>query len=217
MKTDAQLKQDIIAELTWEPSVKASAIGVEVNHGIVTLAGHVESYREKLDAEHATQRVQGVQALIVEIDVKLPGSRQRDDADIARAATDLLQWTTYWNKDSVKVMVEDGWITLTGEVEWDYQRRSAAWTLKNLIGVKGVSDQIKLQPAITSTTIRSDIDKPLKRRKNSYAENISVSVLGDQVVLGGSVRSWSEREFIAHSVWGSSGVRDVINNISIAY
>jgi osmotically-inducible protein OsmY len=216
MKTDMQLKQDIIAELTWEPSVKASAIGVEVNHGIVTLAGHVESYREKLDAEHATQRVQGVKALIVEIDVKLPGSHQRDDADIARAATDLLQWTTYWNKDSVNIMVEDGWITLTGEVEWDYQRRSAAWTLKNLTGVKGVSDHIKLKPAITSTTIRSDIDEALKRHTNSYAKNISVGIYGDQVILSGNVDSWSEREFIAQSVWGSSGVRDVVNSISIA-
>jgi osmotically-inducible protein OsmY len=216
MKTDAQLKQDVISELTWEPSVNASAIGVEVKNGIVTLAGHVESFSEKWNAERATQRVPGVKALAVEMDVKLPGSYERNDADIARAAENVLQWTTYWNKDTVKVMVEKGWVTLTGVVEWDYQRRSAAWSVKNLIGVTGVSNQIAIKPAVTSTAIKSDIDAALKRRANGDSQNISVDVRGDHVTLSGNVHSWSERELVMHSAWGTPGVRDVVNNISIS-
>jgi osmotically-inducible protein OsmY len=216
MKTDLQLKQDVIAELIWEPAVNPASIGVEVKDGIVTLAGHVGSLSEKWDAERATQRVQGVKALAIEMDVKLPGSFERDDADIARAATNVLQWTTYWKHDSIKVMVENGWITLTGEVEWDYQRRSAVWSVKNLIGVKGVSDQIKIKPAIDSKTIKDDIEEALKRRANSDAKNITVGVNGDKVTLGGSVNNWSERDLIVHSAWGAAGVRDVINNISIS-
>jgi osmotically-inducible protein OsmY len=215
MKTDLELKKDVIAELTWEPSVNAATIGVEVKDGIVTLAGHVESLSEKWDAERATQRVKGVKALAIEMDVKLPGSYERNDADIARAATNALEWTTYWKTDGIKVMVEKAWITLTGEVEWDYQRRSAVWTVKNLIGVKGVSDQIKIQPAITSTEIKADIEEALKRRANGDAKGITVGVNGDKVTLSGTVHSWSERELIVHSTWGAAGVRDVINNISI--
>ena len=125
MKTDAQVQQDVIAELKWEPSINAAQIGVEVKDGIVTLAGHVSSYAEKWDAERAAQRVSGVKALAVEMDVKLPGSSKRNDADIARSAKDVLQWTTYLPKDRVKVMVEKGWITLSGDVDWEYQRRAA--------------------------------------------------------------------------------------------
>jgi osmotically-inducible protein OsmY len=160
--------------------------------------------------------VPGVKALAIEMDVKLLGSYQRNDADIARAAENVLQWTTYWHKDSVKVMVEKGWITLTGEVEWDYQRRSAAWSVKNLMGVVGVSNQIAIKPAVTSTAIKSDIDAALKRRANGDSKNISVDVRGDHVTLSGNVHSWSERELVMHSAWGTPGVRDVVNNISIS-
>jgi osmotically-inducible protein OsmY len=215
MKTDAQLKQDIITELYWQPSVHAATIGVEVKDGIVTLAGHVTSYSEKWDAERAAQRVSGVKALAIEMDVKLPGSYERNDADIARAAEQALHWTTYWKHDSVKVMVEKGFITLNGTVEWDYQRRSAAWAVKNLIGVVGVSNQIVIKPAVTSTSIKADIDAALTRRANGDAKNISVNVIGDHVTINGSVHSWSERELVMHSAWGTPGVRDVVNNISI--
>jgi osmotically-inducible protein OsmY len=217
VKTDVQLKQDVIAELIWEPSVNAAAIGVEVKDGVVTLAGHVQSFSEKWDAERAAQRVDGVKALAIEMDVKLAGSYARNDTDIARAAGDALQWTVYWKHDSIKVMVEKGWITLTGEVEWDYQRRSAVWAVRNLIGVKGVNDHIKLKPAIVSTAIKYEIDDALKRKAYGDGKNISVSVKGDVVTLSGSAHSWAERELVLHSAWGTSGVRDVINNISISF
>jgi osmotically-inducible protein OsmY len=216
MKTDIQLKQDVISELTWEPSVNAAAIGVEVKDGVVTLAGHVESLTEKWNAERATQRVAGVKALAVDMDVKLPGSFLRNDADIARAAEKVLQWTTYWNNDSVKLMIERGWITLTGVVDWDYQRQSAAWAVKNLIGVTGVTNQITLKPAVNANAIKTDIDAALERRANGDAKNITVAVKGDHVTLGGNVHSWSERELVQHAAWGTPGVRDVVNNISIS-
>jgi osmotically-inducible protein OsmY len=215
MKTDAQLQQDIISELKWLPSIHASTIGVEVKEGIVTLAGHVESYSEKWDAERAAQRVSGVKALAVEMDVKLPGSHERNDADIARAAEQALHWTKYWKHDSVKVMVERGWVTLSGIVEWDYQRRSAGWSVKNLIGVVGVSNQIVIRPTVTSDSIKADIEAALNRRTNSDSNNISVNVIGDHVTINGSVNSWSERELVMHSAWGTPGVRDVVNNMSI--
>src|ERR1700722_10225292 len=122
MKTDMQLKQDVNAELNWEPSVNATEIGVEVKDGIVTLAGHVSSYAEKMGAERAAQRVAGVKALAVEIDIKLPGVSKRTDTDIARSAESVLHWTSYLPKDAIKIKVESSWVTLTGEVTWDYQR-----------------------------------------------------------------------------------------------
>src|SRR5450755_4002741 len=148
MKTDAQLQQDVIAELNWEPSVNAAQIGVEVKDGIVTLAGHVSSYAEKYAAERAAQRVCGVKALAVEMNVNLPGSSKRIDADIARSAENVLEWMTYLPKDCVKVKVEGVWITLSGEVAWEYQRQAAVSAVRYLMGVTGVSDQIAIKPKV---------------------------------------------------------------------
>lgn len=216
MKSDSQLKQDIISELNWEPSVHASTIGVEVKDGVVTLAGHVQSYGEKSAAENATQRVRGVKALAVEMDVQLPGSHHRTDADIARSAQGVLQWTTNWSNDAVKVMVEKGWVSLTGTVEWDYQRQSAGWAVKNLMGVTGVSNNIVIKPKVASTSIKADIASALKRRFERDTSSISVDVNGDLVTLSGAVHSWSDRDLVSRSAWGTPGVRDVINNIKIA-
>src|SRR5271165_4508868 len=158
MKTDAQLKQDIIAELTWEPSVNASQIGVEVKNGTVTLAGHVDSYAEKCQAERAAQRVSGVKGLAVEIDVKLQGLSKRTDADIARSAQNVLEWTSWLPTDAIKVKVENGWITLSGEVEWDYQRQFAKDAVRSLFGVVGVSDVISVKPKASMGAVKSEIE-----------------------------------------------------------
>src|SRR5476651_1737362 len=133
MKSDAQLQQDVIAELSWVPSIDAARIGVEVKDGIVTLAGHVASYAQKWDAERAAQRVYGVKALAIEMDVALPGSSQRNDVDIERSADNVLQWMTYLPKDSIKLKVENGWVTLTGELDWEYQRQAAANAVRYLM------------------------------------------------------------------------------------
>ena len=217
MKTDAQVQQDVIAELKWEPSINAAQIGVEVKDGIVTLAGHVSSYAEKCDAERAAQRVSGVKALAVEMDVKLPGSSKRNDADIARSAKDVLQWMTYLPKDSVTVMVEDGWVTLSGEVDWEYQRQAAAGGVRYLMGVTGVSDQIAVKPNVSLSAVKSDIEAALKRRATADAQKISVGVRGADVTLTGTVHSWSERDLARNAAWGTPGVRNVVDNITIAY
>ena len=217
MKTDAQLQQDVIAELSWEPSVNAAQIGVEVKDGIVTLAGHVDSYAEKWDAERAAQRVHGVKALAIEMDVALPGSSKRNDVDIARSAENVLQWMTYLPKDSVKLKVENGWITLTGELDWEYQRQAAANAVRYLMGVTGISDQIVIKPKVSLSAVKSDIEAALKRRAHTDAEKISVKVQGADVTLTGTVHSWSERDLATHSAWGTPGVRNVVDNMTVGY
>lgn len=215
MKTDSQIQHDVIAELQWDPSVNSARIGVEVTGGIVTLAGHVGSYPEKWDAERAAQRVSGVKALTVEMDVDLAGSSKRNDADIARAAENALEWMSYLPKDTIKVMVEKGWITLSGDVEWEFQRQAAAAAVRPLMGVIGVSDQIVIKPRISSSAVKSEIEAALKRRAQADAQHVSVEVKGTQVTLTGSVHSWSERDLVASSAWGTAGVQNVVNNIVV--
>jgi osmotically-inducible protein OsmY len=217
MKTDTQVQQDVIAELKWEPSVNPTHIGVEVQDGVVTLAGHVDSYAEKWNAERAAQRVSGVKALAIEMDVKLAGSSQRNDVDIARSAENALDWMTYLPDDSVKVMVEDGWITLSGDVSWEYQRQTAAGAVRYLMGVKGVSNDISIKPKVSVSAVKSDIEAALKRRANADAQNISVDVRGNDVTLTGTVHSWSERDLARDSAWGAPGVRNVVDNITVTY
>jgi len=217
MKTDRQLQQDVIAELKWEPSVDSTQIGVEVKDGVVTLAGHVSSYAEKCDAERATQRVAGVKALAVEMDVKLAGLSSRTDADIARSVENVLQWTTFLPNDAIKIMVEKGWVTLTGEVDWQYQRQAAAAAVRYLMGVQGVSDQITIKTKASASAVKSDIEAALKRRAQQDAHEILVSVHGSDVTLSGKVHTWSERELARHTAWSTAGVRSVVDNTQMTY
>jgi osmotically-inducible protein OsmY len=217
MKTDAQLKQDIIAELTWEPSVNASQIGVEVRDGTVTLGGHVESYTEKWQAERAAQRVAGIKGLAIEMDVKLPGLSKRTDADIARSAQNVLEWTTYLPKEAVKVKCEMGWITLSGEVEWDFQRQAVKDAVRTLLGVVGVSDGITVKPRASMSAVKSEIEAALKRQAHAEAQRISVEVVGGDVTLSGKVHNWSERNLATTSAWAAPGVRNVVDKLTISY
>jgi osmotically-inducible protein OsmY len=215
MKSDAALQKDVIAELGWEPSVNSAQIGVEVSDGIVTLAGHVRSYTEKWNAERAAKRVLGVKGLAIEISVTLPGSSKREDVDIARSAENILQWMSYLPKDYVKVMVENGWITLSGDVAWDYQREAAEVAIHHLLGVTGVSNQIVLRPRVSMSAVEADIEKALKRRAKTDAPNICVEIQGTDVILSGTVHSLSERDLAKHSAWSTPGVRNVTNNIIV--
>lgn len=217
MKTDIQLQHDVIAELKWNPStsINAEQIGVEVKDGVVTLAGHVGSYAEKRDAEQAAQRVSGVKALAVELEIILPDSSRRTDADIARSATTVLEWLVPIASENVKVMVEGSWITLSGEVGWEYQRLAAARAIHYLKGVKGVTNNISLKPAISQSVVKSDIEAALKRRATTDAQNIRVNVQGGDITLSGSVHSWSERALAKQAAWSTPGVRNVVDNLSI--
>lgn len=217
MKTDAQLQADVIAELKWEPSVNAAQIRVEVKDGVVTLAGHVSSYAEKCDAERAAQRVSGVKALAVEMDINLSGSSKRTDADIARSAENVLKWVTYLPKHCIKVKVENGWVSLSGEVDWQYQRAAAVDAVGYLWGVTGVSDQIAVKTKVSPSAVKSDIEAALKRRAHTDAQGISVNVEGANVTLTGNVHSFSERDLARYTAWNTPGVRKVVDNTTVGY
>jgi osmotically-inducible protein OsmY len=215
MKSDTQLQHDVMAELKWEPSVDATDIGVTAADGVVTLTGHVSSFGEKWHAEAAAQRVAGVNALAVELKVSLGDPSARNDADIAAAVENTLMWTTCLPRDAVKVMVEGGWVTLTGEVDWEYQRQAAAGSVRYLVGVKDLSNQIALRPKLSSIDVKADIEAALLRRAKGEAQNIAVEVHGNTVTLTGTVHSWSERDLATHSAWGTSGVRQVFDQMRV--
>ncbi|MBA2723191.1 MAG: BON domain-containing protein [Methylibium sp.] len=215
MKTDTQLQQDVLAELQWEPSVNAAKIGVKVVDGIVTLAGHVDRHAEKRSAEHAAQRVYGVKALATDIDVSLPGSSKRTDGDIARSVENALQWTTFLPKDSVKVTVEAGWVTLSGPLNWEYQRQSAASAVRYLLSVTGVSDQLVIKPKVAASAVKTDIEAAPKRHAHADAQKISVEVRGADVTLTGKLPTWAERDMARNAAWGTPGVCNVIDNITV--
>jgi osmotically-inducible protein OsmY len=217
MKTDSQLQQDVMAELKWEPAVHAAQIGVEVKNGVVTLAGEVSSYSEKWNSERAAQRVNGVKALAVELKVKLSEFGKRTDADIAESAKNILGWSSSLPADSIKVLVEDGWLTLSGDVEWQYQRQDAADSVRWLVGVTGVSNQIGIKPSLSATVVKTDIEAALKRRAAADAQTIGVQVKGGDVTLTGTVHSWAERDLATRSAWGSAGVRNVVDKLNLVY
>jgi osmotically-inducible protein OsmY len=217
MKTDSQIQQDVIDELKWEPAVDATDIGVEVKDGIVTLAGHVSNYAGKWNAGSAAQRVYGVKAVVMEIDVTLAGSTRRTDADIVRSARDILQWTTDAPADSVLVKVEKGMITLSGVLAWEYQRRDAAEAVRNLLGVRGVINSITLQPGVASSVVKEDIEAALTRSGRPDNKGINVEVDGARVTLTGSVHNRSERDLANNAAWAAPGVRSVVDQMGISY
>lgn len=215
MKTDLQLQQDVMAELKWEPAVHAAQIGVEVTEGVVTLAGEVSSYAEKWAAEYAAQRVSGVKALAVTMKVKLSAFGKRTDADIAESAMNILNWTGSIPSGAVKVMVEGGWLTLSGDVAWQYQRQMATDCVRNLVGVVGVSNQIAVKPPLSAMVIQSDIEAALQRRAVADAQTITVDVSGGDVTLSGTVHSWSERDLATRAAWGTAGVHKVVDHMNL--
>lgn len=220
MKTDSQLQQDVSAELKWEPSVHAARIGVEVKDGVVTLAGQVDSYSEKWNAERAAQRVAGVKAMTTELKVHLTGLSKRTDSDVAEAVENVLEWTSALPAGAIKVMVEGGWVTLSGDVDWQYQRQAATDSVRHLMGVTGVSDQISIKPSgnsVMAKTVKADIEAALKRTSIADAKEIHVAVHGSDVTLTGTVHSWDERYTATNSAWGTPGVRNVVDMMTLAY
>jgi osmotically-inducible protein OsmY len=216
MKTDIELRNDVLAELRWEPKVNAGDIGVIVKNGVVTLTGNIDSYAEKWAAEKATERVSGVLAIANEIDVRLAGSGERTDADIAAAAVNALKWTLFVPHDRIKVVVENGWITLDGEVEWQYQKNSAFDAVYGLIGVKGVLNRITIKSRISPEDIKKKIETAFQRNAQLDAQKITVSVNQGKVTLLGSVHSWAERDEASTAAWAAPGVSEVVNNVTVA-
>jgi osmotically-inducible protein OsmY len=216
MKTDMQLKDDILAELKWTPDVNETDVGVIVKDGVVTLTGHLSSFPEKYAAERAVQRVRGVKAVAEEITVKLPSSSQRTDGDIAAAAKQALAWNTLVPKDAVQPKVEKGWITLSGQVEWEYQRGAAYSAVRNLMGVVGATNGITVKPRVTMSSVEKSIRDALTRQAEREAKGIEITVNGTQVMLQGKVHSWAERQAAQGAAWSAPGVSSVVNGLKIA-
>lgn len=215
MKTDSELKKDVMDELAWEPRVKEAEIGVEVRNGVVTLAGHPGSYAEKLAAERAALRVAGVKAVTVEMDVRLPSPFQRTDTDIASAANTALSWNTVVPRDAVKIMVENGVLTLSGEVAGDFQRRAAERAVNMLMGVKEVRNTISIKPVANPQNIKAKITAALHRQAQVDAQQISVTVDGGLVTLNGKITSWAERQAALRAALAAPGVNQVTDQLEM--
>jgi osmotically-inducible protein OsmY len=215
MSDDHHLQQAVLAELNWEPSVDAAHIGVAANAGVVTLTGHVESYAEKHNVEMAVLRVKGVKAVAMEIDVKLPMDVKRGDDEIAAAAIDRLGWDVSVPRDAVKVNVEQGWVTLTGEVDWHYQKLAAEQDVHRLHGVVGLSNQITIKPRVNTENLSDDIMHALHRSWFFDPQTINVSANGGKVRLSGTAPSLHDRQVAAATAWTAAGVTDVENDIAV--
>jgi osmotically-inducible protein OsmY len=214
MSTDQALKERVLAELTWEPAVTAAHIGVTARDGVITLSGHVQRFAEKQAAQAAVLRVRGVKAVADEIEVKLAFDTLRSDDEIARAAIDRLAWDSTLPQDAVKVTVQDGWITLTGEVGWRFEHDAALQDVRRLWGVVGVSNHITLKARVNASNLASDIASALHR---SWFDPNSVKVVADggKVTLSGRVNSWSERDLAGATAWAAPGASSVDNDLQI--
>ena len=215
MSLDRQLQESVLAELGWEPSLSAAHIGVTAQNGIVTLTGHVENFAEKRAAETAAGRVKGVLGVAEEIEVRLPQDRIRGDAEIAAAAIELLAWDVAVPRDTIKVKVEKGWITLTGEVDRHFQRDAAEQNVRRLFGVLGVSNDTTIKPAAGATSIGEDIKLALHRSWFFDPSTLSINEVGGRVRLAGTVRSPSERAQAVAAAWAAAGTTDVVNDIVV--
>lgn len=216
MKSDAQLKKDVEAELDWEPSVNAANVGVAVKSGVVTLTGHIDTYVEKYAIERAVQRVEGVKAVAVELDVKLAPGHVRSDAEIAAAAESSLKWHALIPFNQIKLKVEKGWVTLTGEVDWEFQRKQAEKAIRPMTGVVGVSNAITLKPQTTPANVSNLIRDALTRQAESEAKKIEVAVMGSSVTLKGSVHSWAEWSAAQGAAWSAPGISKVVNELRVS-
>lgn len=214
MSDDKHLKQAVLDELKWEPSVNEAHIGVTAKDGVITLMGHVETFSEKFAAEKAARRVNDVKAVAEEIEVRLPFSVKHGDEEIAAAAVERLRWDASVPLGAVKARVEKGWITLTGEVEWHYQQEAAMGDVRGLWGVKGVSNDIAIKPRPDTSAIRDKIMVALDRSWFDPA-TINVTAVGGKVKLTGEVNSWYERDEAGSAAWAAPGATSVENNISV--
>ncbi len=216
MKTDTQLKKDVSDELEWEPSINATNIGVAVHNGVVTLSGHIQTFAEKAAIERVVQRIDGVKAMALELDVKLAPGHQRNDTEIAESARVAMQAQALVPADKITLKVEHGWVTLNGEVEWDYQRTNAERTVHALMGVVGVTNRITLKSRTVPSDVSNRIRDALARQAEREARNIDVSVSGSTATLRGSVHSWSERNAAQGAAWAAPGITMVVNEIRVS-
>jgi osmotically-inducible protein OsmY len=215
MKTDSQLQKDVMDELTWQPSIKSSEIGVSVSEGIVTLSGTVDTYAQKREAEKAALRVEGVKGIAEDIVVDLPFGNKKDDSDIAKAAINALRWDTMVPDEHIKVKVDNGWVTTEGKVDWLFQKVAVNNAISNLTGVKGVTNLVTVTPRANPEDVKKKISAAFERSATIDANNIQVENIGNKILLKGSVRSYAERLDAQHAAWNAPGVAQVENLLEV--
>lgn len=213
---DKELRQFVLDELEYEPSIDAADIGVAAENGVITLTGYVPNYAQKYAAERAAWRVKGVKGIAQKIDVRLPGHTRSNDDEIAQRALDILAWSTQVPSDAIRVKVSDGWITMSGQVDWNYQRNAAEFEVRKLSGVLGVINCIELKPTAQVGDVKQRILDALKRHAEVEARRIRVDVRNDGTVrIEGEVDNWDERQAVERAVWSASGVRAVEDRLRI--
>jgi osmotically-inducible protein OsmY len=215
MKNDIDLRRDVLDELEWEPSIDAAQIGVTAGDGVVTLTGAVQSYSEKLTAERVAKRVHGVKAIANDIEVRLPGTAERTDSEIARAALDALKWKISVPEGGIKVSVTKGRVTLEGKVDWQYQKDAASDAVHHLVGVRAVTNLIAVKPRVSATEVTSRIEAAFRRSAEVDAHKVRVETHDGKVTLRGELHSWSERQEAERTAWAAPGVTDVENLIMV--
>jgi osmotically-inducible protein OsmY len=215
MTSDSQLQNSVLEQFKWDSSIPEGHIGVTANAGVVTLSGHVDSYAQKHAAETAVRRVRGVKAIAEEIEVRLPMDSARTDTEIAAAVLERLSWNVSVPKDRIKVVVSQGWVTLTGEVDWWYQKEAIERDIRPLHGVTGVSNQTTIKPLVTTASLSDDITHALQRLWFFDASTIKVHSQGGKVILTGTVHSFHERQLAGLSALSAPGTTSVENNIEV--
>lgn len=212
---DSALRQDILDELEFEPYIDANDIGVAVEDGIVTLTGHVPNYSQRAAVERAVARVKGVRGVAQEIEVRYPGQAGTADDEIARRVVNTLKWSTLVPDGKVHVSVRDGWVTLSGRLEWNYQKVAAADAIRNLHGVVGIMNNVELVPRPTSVDVKKHIEGALKRYAEVEANNIKIDVAGTKVTLVGKVHNLAERTAVEDAVWATPGVAALDDRLTV--
>lgn len=215
MLNNIELQKKVLEALDWEPSLDASRIGVAASGGVVTLTGQVQSYADRWTAERVVKQLFGVKALANDLEVRLPGDARRTDTDLASAALKALEWDVQVPHQRIKLRAAEGWITLEGQVEWQFQREAAERAVRHLLGVRGVSNQITLTAKVTPSDLKNRIEAALKRNAELEARKIRVETRGGTVVLDGTVHSWAEREQAERAVWAAPGVAVVEDRLAV--